>query len=301
MTGFVKLFNLSDSIVPSFWAGWRRPVLLFFCFAAILFLGAIRTEDDAVFFIASLALLPVLVIGWIGGRRIGLSSSFLASTMWAIGDVSMGRHFSAPWIPWANVATHFMTYSIVTLLAAQVRELLELSHRQATSDALTELQNRRAFVEAGVAEVQRSMRYAHPLAVIFMDLDNFKALNDSQGHDAGDAALRATAAALLSVLRSSDKIARIGGDEFAVLLPEIGSDAAQETGQKISIAVNQALSGFASVSVSIGLVWFEKADRSFPEMLKIADELMYEIKANGKGGIRSRYIEPVTKLELLSI
>ena len=217
--------------------------------------------------------------------------AFFAAAMWAISDIASERQFSAIWVPWLNALTRLMTYSLVVLLAAQVRLQLEREHELATRDALTGLQNRWAFLDAGASEVERSRRYAHPIAVVFLDLDDFKQLNDTKGHDAGDAALRVTAEAMLGVLRSSDRVARLGGDEFAVLLPEIEYDAAVEAGRKISTAVNITLQEFPPVTASVGVAWFGTSDRTFPAMVKAADELMYEVKQNGKGDIRThRYV-----------
>lgn len=95
--------------------------------------------------------------------------------------------------------------------------------------------------------------------------------------------------------RSSDRVARMGSDEFAVLLPEIGYDAAVEAGRKISIAVNAALAAFPPVKASLGIAWFGEADRLFPEMLKAADGLMYEEKESGKGDMRPRRFSAMNK------
>ena len=181
-----------------------------------------------------------------------------------------------------------MTYSLVAILSAQIRLNFENEHERATKDVLTGLQNRRAFFEAVAGEIERSKRYKHSLAVIFLDLDNFKQLNDTKGHDVGDNALRATANALLAALRSSDRVARLGGDEFAALLPEIGYDTAVEAGRKISDAVHKSLQDFSPTGVSVGVAWFETMDLSLDAMLKAADQLMYEVKENGKGDMRSR-------------
>jgi len=117
--------------------------------------------------------------------------------------------------------------------------------------------------------------------VVFLDLGNLKQLNDSDSHDVGDAALQATA---------NDHVARLGGDEFAIFLPEIGIGEAEETGSKISFAINNALRCYHSVIGSIGKACFSEIDRSFPEMLKAADELMYEVKRSGKGSVITRLI-----------
>lgn len=283
-----------EFLFGSYWTGWRRGVAWTVCLVAIFLLGLLGIRTDSELTFSSLATLPVLVIAWIDGKRNGLIVAFVAAAMWLIGDLASERQFDADWIPWANAITRQTTYSVAALLVAQIRLQLEREHRHATHDGLTGLQNRRAFFEAGSAEVERARRYAHPLAVIFLDLDDFKQLNDSTGHDAGDAALKATAKALLQALRSSDRVARMGGDEFAVLLPETGYRAAVETGRKILVAVNAALAAYPPVSISIGVAWFGEADRLFPDMLKAADDLMYQAKQGGKHDIRSRDFEATT-------
>lgn len=277
-----------DFLPGDFWTGWRRWATWAICLSAIFLLGVLRSAIDADFTFASLAILPVLAIAWIGGKWNGLFVAILAAAMWTVADIVSDRDFSTQWIPWTNAVTRLMTYSLVALLAAQVRLQFEREHKYATRDALTGLQNRRAFLDCGAAEVERSKRYSHPLAVIFLDLDDFKQLNDSRGHDAGDEALRATAGALRRALRSSDLVARLGGDEFAVLLPETGYEATVDAGRKIADAVNAALAGFPPVKASIGLAWFGAADRLFPDMLKAADTLMYEVKESGKHDMRAQ-------------
>jgi len=188
------------------------------------------------------------LISWVGGRRNGLIAASLAAVIWAVSDIALERQFSAQWIPWANGLTRMMTYSLVAILAAQVRLQFVKEHELAMLDSLTGLQNRRAFLEAGESEVERARRYVHPIAVMFLDLDDFKKINDPLGHDAGDLALQATAGALLRTLRSTDRVARLGGDEFAALLPETGYEATVETGRKICSAVNGALGNFPPTS-----------------------------------------------------
>ncbi|MEO6422522.1 MAG: GGDEF domain-containing protein [Candidatus Nitrotoga sp.] len=284
----MKKVRVPNFLLGTVWTGWRLWAVWSTCICLFLLIIAFRVATNAEFDFASLSVLPVLVITWIGGKRHGLYVAILASAMWLIGDILSERIYSTQWIPWINALTHFMVYSLVALLATQVRLQFEREHERATRDFLSGLHNRRAFLEAGAEEVERTKRYAHPLAVIIMDLDNFKQLNDTKGHDTGDAALQATAGALRRISRSNDRLARLGGDEFAVLLLEIEYEAAVEAGRKISTAVNAALKGFPPVKGSIGIAWFGEADRSFPEMLKAADKIMYEVKKSGKNNIRSR-------------
>lgn len=174
---------------------------------------------------------------------------------------------------------------------AQLRLQFEREHEYATRDVLTGLQNRRAFFEIGNVEVERSKRYGHPLTVLYLDLDNFKQLNDSRGHDVGDAALRDIAKALRVTLRTNDLVARLGGDEFCILLPEIEYDAAVVAAKKISDAVKQSLRDYPPVTGSTGVIWFGEVDRSFADMMKAADALMYEAKLGGKDNMRFQRFE----------
>lgn len=180
---------------------------------------------------------------------------------------------------------------VVARQFSQLRLQYEHAYAHAMHDALTGLKNRRGFLEAGIAETERSKRYDHPLSIIYLDLDNFKQLNDTRGHDIGDAALRATAKALRSVLRSNDLLARLGGDEFAILLPEIGNDAAIDAGRKVFLAVNAALQDFPPVTASMGIIRFSRVTRSFSAMMKVADELMYDVKKNGKNNMNFRHYD----------
>jgi diguanylate cyclase (GGDEF)-like protein len=165
---------------------------------------------------------------------------------------------------------------------ALLRRQFELEHEYATRDPLTGLQNRRAFLEGGNIEVERSKRYSHPLAVIFLDLDNFKKLNDTEGHDVGDAALQDIAKALLNTLRANDLVARLGGDEFSIMLPEVEYEDCVIASRKISHAIKHALLNYPPVTSSIGVTWYEQPDRDFGNMMKAADELMYQAKSGGK-------------------
>ena len=255
---------------------------------AVTTLGVLHTATETDYAFSSAVIIPVVAVAWTGGRRDGFSFSLLAALLWVSADVLAERQFSSGWVPLINGLTRFATYGFVTYLIVEVQTLLARVQEMARHDTLTTLLNRGAFFEAGDAEASRCQRYGHHIAVAFLDLDDFKHLNDSRGHGAGDRALKAVAVALQSTLRTTDYVARLGGDEFAVLLPEIGYNAAAEAGHKIAAAVNSAMKEFAPVSVSVGIAWFENAECGFPAMLGSADALMYEIKRDGKHGVRTR-------------
>jgi diguanylate cyclase (GGDEF)-like protein len=234
----------------------RRFVAWLIGMVAMLSLVFLRTATDAEFALASMAIIPVVAIAWVGGRRDGYIFSMLVSIMWAGADLIAKLHFSAEWIPYANGFTRFATYAFVSYLIASVKTLLVREKRLSTHDDLTKLLNRRAFFEIGQTELARLRRYSHPVAIVFLDLDNFKQLNDSCGHKDGDRALKSVAVALRHSLRGTDHVARLGGDEFAVLLPEISYEEAEETGCKIAQTIDSAMKKihlFRSVLAFTGL------------------------------------------------
>ncbi len=278
----------SDFLPTTIWLGWRRWVVLGIGITGIYLLGLIRLATDAELAFASLALLPVLIITWLGGRWSGWFMASAAAFMWTVADIFSQREFSSQWIPWLNGLVRFITYAIVVILVEAVRLLLERERELATQDALTGLLNRRSLLLAGASEVERARRYQSQLAVVFLDLDNFKSLNDTRGHDVGDEALKTTGKALLGATRNSDYVSRLGGDEFVVVFPEVGFEAAAAAGQKIFESVNTALNAYPPVRASVGVAWFGNVDQEFPSMLKAADELMFEVKAGGKNNMLAR-------------
>lgn len=255
---------------------------------AIVTLGLLRNATDAEYAFASLALIPILLAAWFCERNSGLLLAVVAAVTWFIADITSERVFSSAWIPLVNALTRGATYAFLVFVITWLKVLLSQINNLAAHDQLTGLFNRRAFNDFGNEEVERSKRYHRSLAIVYIDLDNFKQLNDSQGHEVGDQALNATAETLSKILRDSDVTCRLGGDEFAVILPEVTFEAASEAGKKILSAIHAAMQDFHPVSASIGVAWFESPTRSFQLMLGEADTLMYEVKKQNKCGILIR-------------
>jgi diguanylate cyclase (GGDEF)-like protein len=149
----------------------------------------------------------------------------------------------------------------------------------ADHDPLTGLLNRRAFARELEAELVRADRHGHEFALVLGDLDRFKALNDRHGHLAGDEALQQVAAGLRRALRRSDRAFRIGGDEFALILPELTQGGLEAALKRISVAVQSGLDGsFADLHGSFGAALFPHAGRSTDELIGSADEALYRAK-----------------------
>lgn len=252
----------------------------------VLVLGLFRVWTNAEYALAAIVIIPVVLVAWEGGIRQGTVAAFIAASMWVVSDLNTQEGSSAAGVSIVNGIVRLLTYSFVAYLVARVRTLLRQQSELAMRDPLTGLMNRRAFLEAGAAESSRSQRYGHSVAVIFLDLDNFKKLNDNHGHDTGDAALKAVADEVRRVLRVTDSAARLGGDEFAFILPQVDKGSADVAGRKVAAAVAAALAPFPPVTASIGIAWFEQANGPFSVMLKETDSLMYAVKREGKSGIR---------------
>lgn len=169
------------------------------------------------------------------------------------------------------------------------RKLAE-THDAATTDRLTGIANRPAILATLFSEVERAERYDRPLAVAFVDIDMFKAVNDTYGHEAGDAVLRGVAATLRGNLRSADTVGRYGGEEFMVVLPETGPDAAATLAEKLRQLVMAAPfevagQGAIAVTVSIGVAIGVGRTLRVDALVRDADAAMYSAKALGRNQV----------------
>jgi len=169
-----------------------------------------------------------------------------------------------------------------TILEEKLREL-------ARTDSLTELLNRRAFIEAGETEFLRGKRFGPNAALLLLDIDHFKQVNDRYGHEAGDRALVSFASILKTVVRTIDVPARFGGEEFVVLLVSTDLSGAMDMAERIRDAVSQIRvtyrGGEFGFTVSIGVTAFKNEDENFSEVIRRADQGMYRAKELGRNRI----------------
>jgi diguanylate cyclase (GGDEF)-like protein len=164
--------------------------------------------------------------------------------------------------------------------AAQYEEMQFLAEH----DPLTRLYNRRAFTERMGLESARALRYGHTMSLVLCDLNGFKALNDAHGHAAGDAALEQIGAVLRGGLRRADAAYRIGGDEFAMLLPETTADEAAAVVERVSSAMTAAFTGnMAGLGASFGIAVCPHDGLAPEELFRAADEAMYAAKPPASG------------------
>jgi diguanylate cyclase (GGDEF)-like protein len=188
----------------------------------------------------------------------------------------------------------FGFFYIGTQLLADLNARLKSEEELARVDSLTRIPNRRYFYELADTEIRRSLRYQRPFTVAYIDLDNFKLVNDRYGHHVGDAILLDVANLIDTNLRKFDMVARLGGDEFAILLPETGMDSARQVILRLqNVLLNEMHSHDWPVTFSIGVVTFTQQPRSVDEMLQEVDRLMYAAKNTGKNSVKHDLFEPV--------
>jgi diguanylate cyclase (GGDEF)-like protein len=158
----------------------------------------------------------------------------------------------------------------------------ELSRKDSKTGAL----NERAFNAVLNHEIKRSRRHRNPLTIVYIDLDGFKAVNDSLGHRTGDLVLQVTVWTMQSTLREMDIVARLGGDEFALLLPETSADNARVVFDKVQKAITEALKLYKwQVTFSAGMVTFKTPPATADHMIDVAERAMYSVKHSEKNRI----------------
>ncbi|MCB2186890.1 MAG: GGDEF domain-containing protein [Deltaproteobacteria bacterium] len=167
------------------------------------------------------------------------------------------------------------------------RKKLETELRSlAVTDSLTGLFTRRHLLDLGGRELQRSARTGSPLSLLLMDLDHFKKINDQHGHAAGDEALRAFATVCGQSLRATDIMGRIGGEEFAIFLPDTDSEGARQVAERLRVNLAEREVGFGEasfvVTASIGIAACLVGERGLDQAFSNADKALYQAKAQGR-------------------
>ncbi|MCQ8105092.1 diguanylate cyclase [Methylomonas sp. SURF-2] len=184
--------------------------------------------------------------------------------------------------------SRMIVYLVFAWLGVKLRQLLNELDRLASQDSLTAAARGRFFYEFGTAELARSFRSKSPLCLVFIDLDNFKEVNDNQGHQLGDQLLVAVADTIKANLRQGDIFGRLGGDEFAILLAQTSREEAKTITRRMRENLLAAIGRFETrVTFSIGVVTY-LADKpvTIAELVALADSAMYAVKRSTKNAIR---------------
>ena len=226
---------------------------------------------------------------WLGNKWIGIFFAVISSLEWVLADILAGHIYSHPLIACWNTLVRLLLFLIILTIFSELQTALKKETKLSSSDHLTGVYNARFFEEHALIEIHRSKRYNHPLTVVYLDLDNFKWVNDNLGHQTGDTLLKLLGQVIHNNIRTIDVVARMGGDEFVILFPETDYEAAQELIERMRLKFGKLMAKHKwPVTFSIGMITFESPPISVDQIIKEADDLMYLAKKRGKNKIEHR-------------
>jgi diguanylate cyclase (GGDEF)-like protein len=269
-----------------------RTALVVFGLLLVVLAGLLQYLTGSLAFLVYY-LVPVGLTAWFVGRGAGMLTAGVAAGASAVAWAGANAAGRGPTlqvgVSLGTVTAQFLFFLVIlAYVLATLKAALERAERLARTDYLTGVANARYFFELASAELARARRYERPLTLAYIDVDDFKGVNDRLGHSAGDAMLRVLAETVRSRIRNSDVIARLGGDEFALLLPETGPEAAEGAIEKLRTLLSDvARERGWPVTLSAGVVTcVGPPDVTLDDMIKAADRLMYSVKRSGKNQIR---------------
>lgn len=270
----------------------KAPVSLLIVITIALLLiaatGDYLTGLDALFFPAYF--LPIIFATWAIGVESGYLTAFLSLVLWQKAEILGGRAYENAAIYFANFLSMSFAFGLIAVGCGKIKRDMEFFRRLSSHDTMTGLHNSVSFRHILVHEVDRQRRHPRPVSLAFIDLDNFKSVNHRFGHTRGDNLLRGIAGILQKNIRRTDTAGRVGGDQFALILPETDEAGALIVLKKIHAAISEMdLSLRGGATPSTGIITFLSApELGEQHMLSLADDLMYEAKRGGKNRIVSR-------------
>ncbi len=277
------MFACLHNLVSQMLSGRSPATVSFFSLAILMLLGWVDYISGDYSLIV-FYLVPVSFTAWFVSRRTGLLFCVLALiTRFVADEATKSFALHSAQLHYWNEFIEFVFLMIMSLLFSALRKNLEKEKSLARTDHLTGALNRRSFFDLAEYELKRSRRYSQPFTVAYIDLDNFKGVNDRLGHSAGDELLVNVVATIKNNIRSTDMLSRFGGDEFVVLLPETPGEAAGPFLNKLHASLTETMRSHNwPVTFSIGAVTYSSPPRSVDDFICQADELMYRAKHSGK-------------------
>ena len=247
--------------------------------------------------ISTFYLAPICIMTWFVGKRAGILTVAICAITWLVSLVAGAASYSNALVSIWNLMVGVGLFGVVQVILSNLRGALDHERELARTDALTGAANSRAFTELAQLELKRAVRYNRPFSLAYIDVDNFKEVNDRFGHATGNALLRTVVETMNANVRPVDSVARLGGDEFAILFVEAGYKEAHTAMRRLQKALREMSQREGwTVTFSIGMVTCEDPVGSVDDLLKMADTLMYTVKRGSKNGLRHEVLDNVEQV-----
>ncbi len=253
---------------------------------AVLIVGLIDFLTGNEIKVFPLYFLPIVIAGKYLGKNESLFFALFSAVVWITTMLIGDGEYSHSYVWFINFFAQFTTFLIVALMYSRLAESLKEEQIISRTDKLTGLLNRSSFYEQSHALLNLCQRNDHSFTLAYIDLDNFKSANDTHGHLHGDELLIQVANVVKEHIRSSDIVARMGGDEFALFLPQLPAIGARSVLEKIrnSLEQNPELKK-CLITASIGAISCVQKPCDIDQLIKSADKLMYKVKKTGKNHV----------------
>ena len=273
--------NTLGSILIQYLEKQPQSVIIVLSVILVLLIGIVDYLVKINLSLSIFYLAPITLATWFVGRGWGQAISVLSTFVWFESDFVVRYPYLIIFLWDAVVKLGF--FLVINHLLLALKSSYEREKQLARTDALTGIVNRRFFLELLQAEMSRSIRYSYPVTLAYIDLDNFKSINDQFGHNTGDELLCLITKIISKNIRLSDTVARLGGDEFALLLPQTNFEQAQNALPRVWQELTETIKNQGwGVGFSIGAVTFVTIPDRVDTLIDYADKLMYTIKKSGK-------------------
>ena len=281
----------SDMTILNVHKKYFKFFLTLFCLLLAILIGVVRYLTGPEFALSLFYLFPIILATWYAGKWVGVLLSLVSAVSWLMADLAMRHAFSSSLIPFLNESFRLVVFLFITFILLKLKNAVNTQKELARTDPLTLVHNRRAFNDLADLEITKARRSKKPTSVLYVDIDNFKKINDHFGHRIGDSLLCSVAKTIKTNIRAIDIMARLGGDEFCILLAETGSGAVALVARKLK----EKLMGMMQndnwpVTFSIGVVTFENPPDSVDQLITAADAQMYFAKSQGKNRIHYKVV-----------
>lgn len=264
-----------------------KSLLISVGFILLAFIGFVDHLTEHELGLSVFYVFPIYLFTWVANQKSGFAISIASATILIFVDIVLGHPYSYPLnLIWRNLI-RFVSFIIIAFLLSSLKSALQREKELSHTDHLTGVSNSRFFFHMVQLEINRLERTHRPFIVVYIDVDNFKSINDKFGHTEGDMILRAIVNAIKTKIRNTDLLARLGGDEFAIFFP----DTDQEATQTIIGKINEHLASEMKkceieVTLSMGVLTCSISPHSINELIKVADNLMYFVKRSGKNSVK---------------